>query len=237
MVGVGITLVGATVIKSEILTPIQMLWINLVMDALASLALATESPEPSLLDRQPHSRNDYIVNKKMFKHVVGQAIYQMCVLCLLTFYNQMIPELSDNFDAEIQKNIDFCGGGIKDSNGVWQSTDSNNAWGLAKSPREYCALWSILGYRLKYGNTCSTGEVCSLYSSLEGSHFVRSGREKTMVDKDRLFPQVGDETFMGSDYATIFENLQSAGPSRHYTVVFNTFLWMTIFNFINARKL
>jgi len=52
-----------------------MLWINLVMDALASLALATESPEPSLLDRHPHSRNDYIVNKKMFKHIVGQAIY------------------------------------------------------------------------------------------------------------------------------------------------------------------
>lgn len=69
--GVGITLVGAITIKSEIMTPIQMLWINLIMDALASLALATESPDPSLLDRKPHRRDDYIVNKKMFKHIVG----------------------------------------------------------------------------------------------------------------------------------------------------------------------
>lgn len=41
------------------------------MDALASLALATESPDPSLLNRKPHKRNDYIVNKKMFKHIIG----------------------------------------------------------------------------------------------------------------------------------------------------------------------
>lgn len=46
LVGVGITLFGAATIKTQILTPIQMLWINLIMDALASLALATESPTP-----------------------------------------------------------------------------------------------------------------------------------------------------------------------------------------------
>jgi len=41
------------------------------MDALASLAIATESPDPILLHRHPHKRDDYIVNKKMFKHIVG----------------------------------------------------------------------------------------------------------------------------------------------------------------------
>lgn len=101
MVGVGITFVGACTIKSEILTPIQMLWINLIMDALASLALATESPEQSLLNRAPHKRNDYIVNKKMFKHIIGQSIYQMIVLCVITFCNYIIPEVTDNFDVLI----------------------------------------------------------------------------------------------------------------------------------------
>lgn len=48
-----------------------MLWINLIMDTFASLALATEPPTEKLLDRKPHNRNDYIVSKKMFKHIVA----------------------------------------------------------------------------------------------------------------------------------------------------------------------
>lgn len=44
IVAVFVTLVGAAVIKQEVMKPIQMLWINLIMDTLASLALATEPP-------------------------------------------------------------------------------------------------------------------------------------------------------------------------------------------------
>lgn len=49
VVAVMSTLIGAVLLKQEVMTPIQMLWINLIMDSLASLALATESPTPSLL--------------------------------------------------------------------------------------------------------------------------------------------------------------------------------------------
>lgn len=48
-----------------------MLWVNLIMDTLASLALATEDPQPNLLEKKPHSRNEYIITKKMFKHILG----------------------------------------------------------------------------------------------------------------------------------------------------------------------
>lgn len=41
IVAVGITLIGAALIKQQILRPIQMLWLNLIMDTLGSLALAT----------------------------------------------------------------------------------------------------------------------------------------------------------------------------------------------------
>ncbi len=51
-----------------------MLWINLIMDTFASLALATESPTDELLNRKPHDRNEYIVSRKMAKHILGQAI-------------------------------------------------------------------------------------------------------------------------------------------------------------------
>ena len=44
VVAVVCTMIGASLLKQEILSPIQMLWVNLIMDTLASLALATEAP-------------------------------------------------------------------------------------------------------------------------------------------------------------------------------------------------
>lgn len=63
MVAVAITLIGAAILKMAILTALQMLWINLIMDTLASLALASEPPMESMLKRPPHSRSEYIITK------------------------------------------------------------------------------------------------------------------------------------------------------------------------------
>lgn len=71
VVAVLLTLVGAAILKQEVLKPIQMLWVNLIMDTFASLALATETPTEQLLDRKPHDRNEYIISRKMFKHIFG----------------------------------------------------------------------------------------------------------------------------------------------------------------------
>ena len=49
VVAVAITLIGAVLLKQEVMKPIQLLWINLIMDTLGSLALATESPTEELL--------------------------------------------------------------------------------------------------------------------------------------------------------------------------------------------
>ena len=51
------------------LTPIQMLWVNLIMDSLGSLALATEPPYEELLKREPTKRNESIINGRMWKHI------------------------------------------------------------------------------------------------------------------------------------------------------------------------
>jgi len=63
----------------------RIIQINLIMDSLASLALATEDPHDGLLLRKPHDRNEYIISKKMFKHVIGQAVYQFIVIIILVF--------------------------------------------------------------------------------------------------------------------------------------------------------
>ena len=53
-----------------------MLWVNLIMDSLAALALATEPPNEKLLQRTPHRRDEYIISKKMMKHIMVQLKVQ-----------------------------------------------------------------------------------------------------------------------------------------------------------------
>lgn len=66
------------------------------MDTLASLALATEPPTESLLERQPHNRNDYILSREMTKHVLGQALYQFTIMMILVFTaDKWVPESTD----------------------------------------------------------------------------------------------------------------------------------------------
>jgi Ca2+ transporting ATPase len=76
---------GALLLSDEALTPVQMLWVNLIMDTLAALALATEPPGDELLLRKPHSRNDKIINSVMWRNVIGHGIYQIIVLMVILF--------------------------------------------------------------------------------------------------------------------------------------------------------
>jgi len=97
VVAVSITLISSAILRESMLTPIQLLWINLIMDTLASLALATEPPTPDLLQRPPHSRNEYIISRSMMKHIIGQAIFQFTVLMILVFSaDQWFPEYLPN---------------------------------------------------------------------------------------------------------------------------------------------
>lgn len=52
-----------------------MLWVNMIMDTFAALALATEPPHRRLLNRLPHNRDSYIVTKRMLKHIIIHAIF------------------------------------------------------------------------------------------------------------------------------------------------------------------
>lgn len=63
-----------------------MLWVNLIMDTLASLALATEMPTEELLQRKPYGRTSPLISRTMMKNIIGHAVYQLAVLFVLVFY-------------------------------------------------------------------------------------------------------------------------------------------------------
>jgi len=148
--------IGAVILRQAIVNAVQMLWINLIMDCLASLALATETPNKDLLlDRKPQHRRDSIVSKKMFKHVVGHSLVQLVIVLWIVF--------------------------VGDSFLPWGRDDGQaNPDGTVISGRYF---------------------------------FVRTGEE---------------------DYIALEPEL---GPSAHFTYVFNIFVWLQIFNFVNARKI
>jgi magnesium-transporting ATPase (P-type) len=56
VVAVFVSFFGAVTQGESPLRPVQMLWVNLIMDTLAALALATEPPTPELLKRKPYGR-------------------------------------------------------------------------------------------------------------------------------------------------------------------------------------
>jgi Ca2+ transporting ATPase len=166
VVAVFMTLISAAVLQEELLTAIQLLWVNLIMDTLASLALATEPPTEDLLDRKPHNRNEYIVSREMMKHILCQSAYQFTIMMILAFSaDTWVPE--------------YLGYDI----GIHEGTP-------------YLKFYSDSGH-------------------------MRSGRPYYI-------------THAGDDYKRYEDEI---GPSRHYTLIFNTFVCMQVFNFMNCRKI
>jgi len=84
------TLLGGIISKDSPLSVIQMLWVNLIMDSFASLALASESPNESLLKRAPYGRRDSFITKMMVFNVITQSIFQITVLTIIIFYGDVI---------------------------------------------------------------------------------------------------------------------------------------------------
>jgi Ca2+ transporting ATPase len=61
VVAMFIVFLGSVLLKDSPLTSVQMLWVNLIMDTFAALALATEPPQDSILERQPYKKNASIM--------------------------------------------------------------------------------------------------------------------------------------------------------------------------------
>lgn len=75
-----------------------MLWVNLIMDTLASLALATEMPTEDLLKRKPYGRTSPLISRTMSKNILGHAFYQLLILFALIFAgSDNLESLSSNF--------------------------------------------------------------------------------------------------------------------------------------------
>eukprot|EP00340_Litonotus_pictus_P000633 CAMPEP_0170521718 /NCGR_PEP_ID=MMETSP0209-20121228/7085_1 /TAXON_ID=665100 ORGANISM="Litonotus pictus, Strain P1" /NCGR_SAMPLE_ID=MMETSP0209 /ASSEMBLY_ACC=CAM_ASM_000301 /LENGTH=1049 /DNA_ID=CAMNT_0010808745 /DNA_START=1 /DNA_END=3150 /DNA_ORIENTATION=- len=90
VVAVFMTLLGGVILKDSPLTSIQMLWVNLIMDSFASLALATEAPNDKLLKRKPYPKDQDIVTGTMKINIGAQSCFQIIILTFIIFYGDLM---------------------------------------------------------------------------------------------------------------------------------------------------
>ncbi|KAL7312035.1 plasma membrane calcium [Mucor circinelloides] len=81
--------------QKSVLTAVQLLWVNLIMDTFAALALATDPPTEELLNRRPEPRSAPLITFKMWKMIIGQAIFQL-VVTLVLLYSNVLEYSTDN---------------------------------------------------------------------------------------------------------------------------------------------
>lgn len=75
------------------LNAVQLLWVNLIMDTLGALALATEPPTDHLMHRPPVGRREPLITNIMWRNLLIQAVYQVIVLLVLNFQGRNILHL------------------------------------------------------------------------------------------------------------------------------------------------
>merc|ERR1712194_935395 len=183
---VTLCLLGVLIDGKTPLRAAQLLWVNMIMDSLGALALASEPPVPEQMKRPPYGRHKGLLSRPMRVNMIGQSIYQLIVLL----------------------GILLLGAGPTPGGG-----------GVAE---------------------CKNGAVCDVadprYDVLEKYWFcdvrdvsVEAGYEGSLD----MCPHCGGlfDLPSGRNRAYIDE------PTQHFTLIFNVFVYLQLFNFFNCRRL
>ncbi|MDE6741120.1 MAG: calcium-translocating P-type ATPase, PMCA-type, partial [Muribaculaceae bacterium] len=94
-----IVLAGAFMGTESPLTVTQMLWVNLIMDTFAAMALASLPPSASVMKDKPRSREAFIINRPMWRSIIGVGgIFFLLLLGILyIFENYQVDSMTQIF--------------------------------------------------------------------------------------------------------------------------------------------
>ncbi len=172
------------------LTSVQMLWVNLIMDSLGSLALATEPPYEDLLQREPTKKNEFIINSRMWKHISIQSLFQLALLLIVYLigpkfiFEQDKTRLAENIT--IMKCYGTLPGQVSELNHI------------------------IYGIQSKWYSNVKL---------IDNANSMNCGNYAQRQDLSVAFN----------------EYISNLGSTSHMTIIFNTFVFYTLFNQINCR--
>ncbi|WOH08502.1 hypothetical protein DCAR_0727943 [Daucus carota subsp. sativus] len=89
-----INLVAAVSTGEVPLTAVKLVWINLIMDTLGALALATEEPTKALMEKGHVGRKEPLISIIMWRNLMAQVLYQILVILILQFRGKAIFDVS-----------------------------------------------------------------------------------------------------------------------------------------------
>ncbi|KAI0342676.1 calcium-translocating P-type ATPase [Trametopsis cervina] len=103
-----ITFVSAVASASEtsVLSAVQLLWINIIMDTFAALALATDPASYKSLERKPDKKTAPLFTVDMYKQIFGQSLYQTVITLVFHFLGAKILGISHSDDTVTQTHND-----------------------------------------------------------------------------------------------------------------------------------
>ena len=188
------------------LNSIQMLWVNLIMDSLGSLALATEPPYDSLLSKRPTQKNESIINGIMWKHISLQALFEILLLLFLYIKGPYFIKEDKKLILKSHEEIYNCFGGLPGDVNYEKS-------------KEY----------ILYGveNSWSKKLLINL-KNLQNNNNLKKICEKYLPSNEEEWGSIS--------LFDIFDKYNDLyGATTHMTFIFNVFVFYTLFNQINCR--
>ncbi|XP_078164753.1 calcium-transporting ATPase 7, plasma membrane-type-like [Carex rostrata] len=91
------------------LTTVQLLWVNLIMDTMGALALATDRPTKELMKRKPVGRTEPLITRVMWRNLLPQALFQVVVLLVFQFKGKQMFGVTEKVNNTIIFNtFVFC---------------------------------------------------------------------------------------------------------------------------------
>lgn len=97
-VAIIVVIVGACVTKRSPLSATQLLWINLIMDSLASFALTRDQPSNDIFKHKPYGQRKPLISRALLRNVIGHSIYQLAVMFLLMFVFPDFLDMRDGYE-------------------------------------------------------------------------------------------------------------------------------------------
>jgi Ca2+ transporting ATPase len=107
VVALTMVFIGALSVQVSPLYAVQMLWVNLIMNSFAALALATEPSTKTQLNRQPIRADEYIITKDMFVLIGSQAIYQITWLIIVLFAGPAMFDITPGWEDKMERSTHF----------------------------------------------------------------------------------------------------------------------------------
>ena len=96
-----VVLVGSFTGTEPPLTVTQMLWVNLIMDTFAAMALASLPPSPAVMHDRPRSRQAFIITRPMWNRILGIGLLFTALLLALLLVPSALTTLNSNLSARL----------------------------------------------------------------------------------------------------------------------------------------